>query len=220
VALDDKPVRTPARQPLAVPSAALAEALAREWEAQQPHIDPATMPLNRLVNSALDAVAREAESVRAEIVKYAASDLLCYRAEAPAALVERQAMAWDPVLAWARDELHARFVLAEGVMFVDQPEAALEVVRHQVSGLDVLTLAALHTITTLTGSTLLALSALHRRLGVAEAWAAAHVDEDWNAEFWGADAEAERRRAARFREMEAAALVLQFVRGAEGSGET
>jgi chaperone required for assembly of F1-ATPase len=214
VALDGKPVRTPARQLLAVPTTALAEALAAEWEAQEEHIDPAVMPLNRLVNSAIDGVAGQLETVRAEIVKYAASDLLCYRAEAPAELVQRQGAAWDPVLAWARDSLRARFVLAEGVMFVDQPGPALEAVRHQLGGLPALELAAVHTMTTLTGSAVLALAALHHRLSVAEAWAAAHVDEDWNRALWGIDAEAEQRRAARYREMEAAGLVLALMRSA------
>ncbi|HVV92350.1 MAG TPA: ATP12 family protein [Hyphomicrobiales bacterium] len=213
IALDDRPVKTPARRPLAVADAALAEALAAEWEAQEEVVDPTAMPLNRLVNSALDAVAANIESVRAEVVKYAASDLLCYRAEGPLELARRQGAAWDPVLAWARDERHIHLNLAAGVMFVEQPEAALEAVRHEVAALDPLALAALHVMTTLTGSALLALAVLHGQLDAGAAWLAAQVDEDWNAEKWGLDEEAARRTARRRREMEAAARLLALLRG-------
>jgi chaperone required for assembly of F1-ATPase len=213
VVLDERPVRTPARRPLAVAVASLADALAAEWQAQEAVIDPTTMPLNRLVNSAIDTVTTNVETVRADVVKYAGSDLLCYRAEGPAALVQRQSTAWDPILAWARDERRIHLRVAAGIVFVDQPEPALEAVRHEVAGLDPLALAALHVVMTLTGSALLALAVLHGRLGVAEAWAASQVDEDWNVEKWGADAEAAARSAARRRELEAAARLLALARG-------
>ncbi|MGQ4272929.1 ATP12 family chaperone protein [Terrihabitans sp. B22-R8] len=212
VLLDGRPVRTPARTIVATPWRALSEALAGEWAAQAEFINPSTMPLSRIVNSAIDGVAREVESVRAEIVKYAGSDLLCYRAEGPERLVERQSRAWDPVLAWARDDLGARFVLAEGVMFTDQPGDAVRAVERALEDLDVFRLAATHVATTLTGSSLLALALLRGHLPVEEAWAAAHVDEDWTNELWGSDEEAELRRARRFEEMQAAARILSLSR--------
>ncbi|HEY0290939.1 MAG TPA: ATP12 family protein [Hansschlegelia sp.] len=206
--LDGRKARTPGRAPLACSSPALGEAVAQEWREQGEFIDPTTMPLTRLVNVAIDGVAAAREAVASEIVKYASSDLVCYRAEGPERLVGRQGEHWDPVLAFARDELGARFVLAEGVMFVEQPEGTLEAVRHAVPKDDPFVLAALSTITTLTGSALLALTVHRGRLSAEQAWLAANVDEDWNVELWGEDAEATQRRAGRWREMEAAARLI------------
>ena len=129
--LDGRPVKTPARHPLAVPTRALAQAIADEWEAQGEHIDPARMPLTRLANSILDGVRTAAAPVAAEIGKYLASDLLVYRADVPG-LAARQAALWDPVLDWAREELGASFALSEGVVFVEQPAAALARARRAV----------------------------------------------------------------------------------------
>ncbi|MFC5068203.1 ATP12 family chaperone protein [Flaviflagellibacter deserti] len=208
VMLDGRPVRTPAKTILSVPRRELAEELAQEWQAQVEVIDPNRMPLTRLVNSALDGVSRESDAVRAEIVKYAGSDLICYRAEGPDRLVAQQTAAWNPVLDWAHDHLGVRFVVAEGVMFVSQPPEALDAVAREVENLDVLRLSALSTSMTLTGSTLISLALLRGRLSLQESWAAAHVDEDWNIELWGADDEAMERRAARFEEMQAAARLM------------
>lgn len=208
ILLDGRAVRTPAKNIVTVPGEKLALALAEEWNAQAEVIDPEKMPLTRLVNSAIDGVSREQEAVRAEIVKYAASDLLCYRAEGPERLVENQREKWDPVLAWADEALGARFVLAEGIVFVDQPVEALESVAAALTRLDVFRLAVASVVTTLTGSALLALALLEKRLTVEEAWAAAHVDEDWNAELWGEDEEAAERRARRYAEMKAAARII------------
>jgi chaperone required for assembly of F1-ATPase len=205
--LDGRPAKTPARRPLAVPIRALAQVLADEWEAQREHIDPAKMPLTRLVNSILDGVKTAAAPVEAEIGKYLASDLLFYRADVPA-LAARQAALWDPVLAWAREALGANFVLAEGVVFVEQPTAALAAARAAIPQ-DFWRLGALHSMTTLTGSALLALAVLRGRLGIEAAWHAAHVDEDWNFEQWGSDSIALERRAFRFTEMQAAATLLK-----------
>lgn len=208
VALDGRLTRTPSKRVLAVPSQVLADAMAEEWNGQGEVIDPATMPLTRLVNSALDGVASAMEAVRADVVAYAGSDLLCYRADEPEKLAQRQAAAWDPVLAWALDELGGRFVLVEGLMHVAQPEEALDAVGRAVVGFDIFQLAAVHSMTTLTGSALLALAVQRGLLGVEAAWQAAHVDEDWTAEHWGRDAEAEARRAARWQDMQAAGRVL------------
>jgi chaperone required for assembly of F1-ATPase len=208
VLLDGRPVRTPAKTQLIVPWEALALALAAEWNAQAEIIDPSKMPLTRLVNSALDGVAREADAVRAEIVKYAGSDLICYRADAPERLVARQSAAWDPVLAWSREKLGADFAQAQGIIFVDQPRESLAAIGETLDGIDIFRLAALSAVTTLTGSALLAIALLHGRLSTEEAWAAAHVDEDWNVELWGTDDEARDRRARRYEEMEAAARLI------------
>lgn len=207
--LDGRPARTPAKNPLALPSRAAAEALAEEWNAQTDLLDPGAMPLTRLVNSALDGVARDMEGVRADLLRYAGSDLLCYRAGDPRRLVERQSTAWDPVLDWAHDEIGARFILAEGVMFAAQPERAIAAVGRALEEIDSpLALAALHSMTSLTGSVLLALAVARGRLSASEAWAAAHVDEDWQARHWGEDELANQRRLARRAEFDAAALVL------------
>jgi chaperone required for assembly of F1-ATPase len=210
ILLDGKPVRTPARRPLAAPSRALAQALAAEWKAQGEQIDPAKMPLTRLANSIIDGVVGAAGPVAAEIAKYLATDLLFYRAGEPRQLVERQARHWDPLLAWARDELGARFVLSAGVVHVAQPEAALAAARAAIPG-DPWRLGALSSITTLTGSALVALAVLRGAVSAEDAWAAAHVDEDWNMEFWGRDELALKRRDFRFSEFKAAVTVLSML---------
>jgi len=207
VVLDGRPVRTPARGFLVAPSRRLAEVIAAEWNSQGKTIDPATMPLTRLANSIIDGVVAAPAPVAADIAKYLGSDLLFYRADGPQRLVERQARLWDPVLAWAREALGARFVLAQGVVHTAQPEAAIVAARAAIAN-DPWRLGALHAITTLTGSALLALALLHGHLTPDAAWDAAHVDEDWNMEQWGRDEIALTRRAARRAEMDAAAAVL------------
>jgi chaperone required for assembly of F1-ATPase len=210
VVLDGKPVRTPARGVLAAPTRPLAEVIAAEWEGQRDVIDPARMPLTRLINSIIDGVSVSQGAVADEIAAYLGADLLFYRAEAPPGLVQRQAQQWDPILGWARDALGARFVLAEGVMHVAQPDHALAAARLAVPQ-DAWRLGAVHSITTLTGSALLALAVAHGRLSPERAWDAAHVDEDWNLEQWGRDEVALERRAYRFAEMQAAATVLALI---------
>jgi chaperone required for assembly of F1-ATPase len=211
VLLDGRPVRTPTRALLAAPARPLAEAIAAEWQAQQDTIDPATMPLTRLANAVIDGVQAARAPVAAEIEKYLGSDLLFYRADAPAGLIASQARHWDPVLAWARETCGARFVLAEGVVFVAQPADAVAAARLAIPE-DPWRLGAVSSVTGLTGSGLLALALAHGRLSAEEAWAAAHVDEDWNMATWGRDELALERRAWRFREMAAAALVLEMLR--------
>jgi chaperone required for assembly of F1-ATPase len=207
VVLDDKPIHTPARRLLAAPTPALAEAIAAEWQAQSELVDPATMPLTRLANSIIDGVADAEAPVAAEIEKYLASDLLFYRATSPLKLRDRQAQQWDPILAWARDVLGADFKVGEGVVHIAQPEAALKAAAAAIPT-DPWQLGALHVVTTLTGSALIALALLRGRLTAEAAWQAAHVDEDWNMEQWGRDEAALQRRAFRYAEMQAAAQVL------------
>jgi chaperone required for assembly of F1-ATPase len=169
------------------------------------------MPLTRLANSAIDGVrGREAE-VRADIAKYASSDLVCYRAEAPEELMRRQAEAWDPVLAWSRDALGTRLAVARGIMPVTQSEAATSAVSAALLDRDAFALAALHVMTTLMGSALLALAHASGHLTADAAWAAAHVDEDWQTSRWGEDAETAARRERRWAEMQAASRMLRLL---------
>lgn len=209
VLLDGRPVRTPARGLLRVPTRALAEAMAQEWEAQEKEIDPLSMPLTRLVNVALDRVAPEVAAVRDEVMSYAGSDMLFYRADGPNALVERQALYWDPVLAWAREAHGAAFYLSEGVRHVAQPEESLSRIGALVPEA-ALPLAAVHVMTTLTGSALIALAVAEGVLDPDSAWRAAHVDEDWNRELWGEDEMSAARREARRLEMDAAVKLLRL----------
>ncbi len=207
--LDGKPVRTPARAPLIAPTRALAEAMAAEWRRQGQFIDAADMPVTRMVNTALDGVSRAMQATAAEIVRFAASDLVCYRAGEPDSLVAAQNAAWGPVLEHFRAFLGARFLCAEGVVFVTQPPASLALIEQRVAREaqkpdGALRLAALHVMTTLTGSALIALAMIDGALGLEAAWAAAHVDEDHEARLWGADEEASSRRAARLKDMRAA----------------
>jgi chaperone required for assembly of F1-ATPase len=209
ILLDGKPVKTPARRMLAAPSRALAQAIADEWDVQKDVIDPGKMPLTRLANSIIDGVVDAPGPVAEEIEKYLGSDMLFYRADGPEGLTRAQETHWDPVVAWARDELGARFILAEGVVFTPQPAEAIKaaceaIPRHPWA------LGAAHAVTTLTGSALLALALAAGRLETDAAWAAAHVDEDWNLASWGRDEAALARRAARFEEMQAASRVLKF----------
>jgi chaperone required for assembly of F1-ATPase len=210
--LDGRVVKTPARHIVAAPVAALADALAAEWRAQGEQVDPATMPLTRLANTIIDGIADAPGPVAAEIKKYLGTDMLFYRAGTPAGLVARQAAAWDPILDWARTALSARFVLSEGFAHLAQPEAAIAAAGAAFPS-DPWRLGALSAITTLTGSALIALAVLHQRLSPDAAWAAAHVDEDWNMDAWGRDTSTLDRRAFRFTEMQAAAKVLEALRG-------
>jgi chaperone required for assembly of F1-ATPase len=213
LSLDGRRARTPGRNPLAAKSRALMLELAEEWERQRETIDPTDMPLTRLLNSAIDGVAHTMAETRADILRYAGSDLLCYRAEEPDTLVARQAHAFDPMLRWAADELGARFHATAGVTHVAQPPEALAAIGAALDAYDdPVALAALSVMTTLTGSALLALAVARGFLSAEAAWRAAHVDEDFQAERWGADAEAMAQREARRREFEAAGAVLQTAR--------
>ena len=218
--LDGRAAKTPSKNDLALPTLETARALASEWAAVGELIDPALMPLTRMANSAIDGVANRLAAVVDEIARYAGSDLVCYRVREPEALARAQAAAWDPILAFARKKLGASFICTEGVSFVEQPRPALTAVKevltrvaHSGSAAP-FAIAALHVMTTLTGSALIALAVAHGELTPAEAWQAAHVDEDFEMAAWGQDAEALRRRARQWREMEAAATLWQLTAAA------
>lgn len=200
ITLDGRQVKTPAKAPLVVPSRALAEAIAREWQAQDEKIDPATMPVTRGANAAIDKVRTQHAEVAALIADYGGTDLLCYRAEAPRELVARQSAHWDPLLDWAEAALGARLAVTQGVVPVAQPEATLAALSARVAAMDEWQLAALHDLVGLTGSLVLGLAVAEGRLTADEAWTIAQIDEAWQAEQWGADdeaaAHADRKRAA------------------------
>jgi len=211
IELDGRPVRTPGRAHVAVPNRALAEAVAAEWAGQGETIEPTTMPLTRLVNSAIDGVETNAPEVAAEIVRYAGTDLLCYRADGPEKLVALQRALWDPILAWAHQDIGARFVLSEGVRHVAQPEETLARIVSKLPT-DSLQLAALNLMTTLSGSAVIALAVWLRHISAADAWRAAHIDEEVQEELWGIDYEAQQRRESRWRDFAAAAHCLTLLR--------
>ena len=208
ITLDGKPIRTPSGRQVVVPVREIAEAIVAEWEAQQELIDPLTMPMTRFANSVVDAVIDRVDAVTEDMAKYFQSDLLFYRAGHPEALVAREAAHWDPLLFWAADTLGAHFILAEGIVHVRQPESAIAAARAALPS-DPWSIAALHVITTLTGSALLALALLHGVVDPDQVWVAAHVDEDWNSEKWGVDEEVAARRAVRLVDFRAAAGILK-----------
>lgn len=212
VALDGRMARTPAKNRLAVPSAELADGIAREWRAQSAHIDPGTMPLTTLTCTVFDAVTGREAEVAADIAKYFGSDLLCYRADGPSALVARQAAAWDPLVAWAGDVLGVALTVTAGLMPVVQPADVVPRAAALLGREPAFRVAALHVLTSMLGSGILALAIARGRITLPEAWAAAHIDEDWQIEQWGEDAEASARRRQRLGEARAAALVLNVVR--------
>jgi len=212
VLLDGKTVRTPGKAPFIVPNKALAEAIAEEWRGQGARIDPQTTPLTRLANSVIDGVKGNEAPVVDDILKYARSDLLCYRADGPKKLVALQTKHWDPILAFAKQDLGAPMRLSEGVMHIEQPPTSLEAIKKRLCDFDPWSLAALHVMTGLSGSALLALAVALGRLTPEEAWAAAHVDEDWQIAQWGEDEEAKQRRANRHRDFAAAARMLSLLK--------
>jgi chaperone required for assembly of F1-ATPase len=208
--LDGKRALTPAKRPLAVPHKRLAEAMVAEWAAQGDFIDPFSMPITRLINSAIDGVASRLVEVRADVFAYAGADLLYYRAGEPEGLVARQRAAWDPLIAWAEGRFGGRFILAEGIVHVAQPEPVLAAIAAALDDVDdPFRLAGISLATSLTGSALIALALAEGAVEAEAAWTAAHIDEDWNIERWGEDAEAKERRARRFADFSAAALALR-----------
>ncbi|WP_104020364.1 ATP12 family chaperone protein [Roseovarius nitratireducens] len=191
VRLDGRAVRTPAKAELVVPTQALAREIAAEWDAQEGEIVPATMPLTRAANAAIDRVAREQAEVAAMLAEYGSSDLLCYRAESPAELVARQAEAWDPLLDWAESAFSVRLRTTSGVMHVTQDAAALERLHAEVRLLDIWALTAFHDLVCLSGSLVIGLAALRDQAPLEALWRASRIDESWQQEQWGSDEEAE-----------------------------
>lgn len=190
VHLDTRPVRTPAKAPLVVPTREMAQEIAAEWDAQEGEINPHTMPFTRSANAAIDKVSVQHAEVADLIADYGDADLLCYRAAAPAELVARQTDGWDPLLDWAATALGARLVLAQGVMHVPQPPEALSRLRAQVHDMDAFYLTAFHDLVSLSGSLVLGFAVARDHLTPDRAWTLSRIDEAWQAEHWGADDEA------------------------------
>jgi chaperone required for assembly of F1-ATPase len=209
--LDGKPVRTPARQSLMLPTKTLAEAVAEEWRVQGDEMVPAAMPLTRLVNTALDGVRATRDEVTAAILRFGENDLLCYRAEVPAELAMRQRQ-WDAYLDRAADRHGARLAVTAGIGHVEQPAAAIASLRQAVSGRNDFDLTALHVLASITGSLILGLAVLDGQLSSSEAFALSRLDEAYQAEKWGADREAEQRAERLAAEMDHAARLVRLSR--------
>ncbi len=208
VALDGKPVHTPAKAALNLPNAALAEAVAEEWRAQEEDVTPEDMPLTRLANSAIDKVTPERDLVIDGTSRYGANDLLCYRAEEPPELVAAQAAAWDPYLDWAKQRLGVQPVVTSGILPVEQPEELKAASRAAVAGYDNFALAGLNNATALTGSLIIALAVAEGYAEPEDAWQASQVDESWQATHWGIDdAALERSEANRIAFLDAAKFI-------------
>ena len=209
--LDGRPVKTPARHPLALPNEKLGLAVAAEWQAQGDDIDARSMPLTGLANAAIDRVAPDKEGFARGLAIYGETDLLCYRAEGPAALAARQAEIWDPLLAWARRRFDINFEIISGVMHRAQPRHTTDRLAQAVAARGPFELAALSPLVTIGGSLVLALALAEEEIDLERAWSAATLDEQWQLEQWGADAEAEKALAARRRDFEAAHQFLRLL---------
>ena len=211
VALDGKPIRTPGLEPLAVPSEALAQALAEEWNSVSETVDPRQMRLTGLANAAIDRVAPDPESFAADLARYGESDLTCYRADTPRELIARQAEVWDPLLAWGLRRFDVDFRTTCGIVHVSQPEATVGQLAHAVAALDAFRLAALSPLVAIGGSLVAGLAVLEGQITAEQAWSAVTVDEQWQREQWGADAEAEVALEAKRRDFFAAARFLELL---------
>jgi chaperone required for assembly of F1-ATPase len=211
VELDSRRLLTSTKSVLAVPTAALAEAIANEWADVGETVDPRAMPLTGLANAAIDVVAADPEAFAGGLARYGESDLLCYRAEAPAVLAEREAAAWEPLLSWARRRFDVDFRVTAGVTHVPQPEATVTRLAHAVAALDPFRLAALSPLVTVGGSLVAALAVAEGAVTADQAWQAVTVDERWQAEQWGADADAQAAMDSRRRDFMAAASFLKLL---------
>ena len=211
VELDGKPLRTPAREPLVVPTEALARAIAEEWNKVEERIDPRSMPLTGLANAAIDCVDPDKQAFADGLARYGESDLLCYRAEGPRELQARQKAAWDELLAWGQRRFDVDFETTCGIVHVTQPDATVARLAHAVSSLDAFHLAALSPLVTMGGSLLVALAVLEGHFSAERAWEAVTIDEQWQREQWGADSEAEAALEAKRSDFFAAGQFLELL---------
>jgi chaperone required for assembly of F1-ATPase len=209
--LDDKPLRTPARADLRLPTDALAAAVAEEWRTADGAIDPGAMPLTGLANAAIDRIAPDVPAFAAVLGRYAESDLLCYRADHPASLLARQGEHWDAPLDWARRRYDVDFVVTAGLLPVDQPAVTVKRLAAAVAAYDAFRLAGLSPLITLSGSLVLALALAEGALTEEQAWEAAELDQIWQAEHWGEDTLATAAREDKRRDFRAAARFLALL---------
>jgi chaperone required for assembly of F1-ATPase len=211
IALDGRPVRTPARAPLVMPGKSLADAIAQEWLEAGEDVDPRAMPLTGLANAAIDRVAPDRLAFAAGLARYAEADLACYRAQGPGALVERQSASWDELLGWARRRFDVDFVTTDGLIHVAQPSATVERLAQAVAALDAFHLAGLSPLVTLGGSLVAALAVLEGAIAPEAAWDSVTLDEHWQRDQWGSDAEAEAALENKRRDFLAAARFLSLL---------
>ena len=211
VKLDSRPIKTPARALLIVPTEGLANAIAEEWRSVGETIDPRAMPLTGLANAAIDRVAPQRQAFAEALARYAEADLACYRADGPRELVTRQEHSWDRLLGWARRRFDVDFATTSGLMHVAQPEATVERLTHAVAALDAFQLAGLSPLVTVGGSLIAAVAVLEQALTPEEAWDAVSIDDRWQLEQWGSDAEAEQALENRRRDFFAAARFLDLL---------
>lgn len=216
VRLDDRPITTPGGRPLILPGEALADAVAAEWRAQSKRIDVSAMPFTRLAATAIDRVAEGRPSVVDMLLSYAGADLLCYRAEGPEDLAARQHERWQPLLDWAADGLGARLVVTRGIVPIAQPEPAIAALRGVLEALDSWQLTALAVIAQACSSLVIALALAHGRIDAGEAFALSQLDESYQIERWGEDAEAARRRRALHDDIREAWRFMMLARGHVG----
>ncbi|PZU09574.1 ATP12 family chaperone protein [Sphingomonas sp.] len=209
--LDGRGVKTPARAVLALPSPALAAAIAEEWRGQGEVIDPRAMPFTGIANAAIDIVTPDIAAFVAPLAAYAETDLLCYRADGPSELVEEEALSWDPLLDWARRRYDVHFALASGILHVAQPAATVTRLVEALSAQSPFALAALSKLITIGGSLVAALALAERAIDTEAAFAATHLDELWQARMWGEDALAAQTREARRIDFVAAARFLYLL---------
>ncbi len=206
------PSRPPGKADLALPTRALAEAIAEEWVGQGEEIVPTSMPLTKLANTAIDRVPGQRDAVIDQLLGYARHDHLAYRAERPAVLVRRQSAAWDPLLDWAEAQFGARLVVTHGISHVTQPEDVIEALRRALEAQPEFALPPLHVAASITGSLILALALAHERLSAEEAFILSQFDEAFQAEKWGSDHEAELRSRRLLAELESTVRFLRLLR--------
>ncbi len=217
--LDGRPLRTPEKRLLVLPTLALAEAIAAEWRSIEGAIEVERLPLTRAMNTAIDRVSFDPDAVVDALLPYGDTDLLSYRAESPALLRQRQSEAWDPWLDWSARTLSAPLIPVSGVMHQPQPETSLRALRHAIAAHDPMELTALHDLVTLSGSLVLGLAVSHGALSAAEAWRLSRIDEAWQTEQWGADDEAEQAAAARAEAYLSAETLLILLRRGESEAQ-
>jgi len=211
IRLDGRPVRTPEREVLTVPTEALATAIVDEWRAVEDQVDPRAMPLTGLANAAIDRVTSDRGPFAEGLARYAEADLACYRADNPKALVEREAESWDPLLGWARRRFDVDFITTSSLTHVAQPPATVERLSHAVAALDAFRLAGLSPLVTIGGSLVAALAVLEKAMTPDQVWDAVSLDDRWQLEQWGGDAEAEQALDNRRRDFAAAARFLDLL---------
>lgn len=211
ILLDGRPIKTPQKHILKAPTQKLAKALMAEWDGQKKMIDPSVMPLTKMLNTAIDRIPAQRDGVIDELVSYAGSDMVCYRACEPESLVARQNEQWNPLLDWLGEEFGITLTQGEGVIHIAQSKEDLEKIRQYLASKSEFFLSGFHSLTTLSGSFTVAMACAHDRITPQEAWAAAHLDADWQAQRWGTDEEAQSARANAYIEFKAADLLLKNV---------